>query len=259
MTLVLTALLFAVLVWWAGTAVVLVLQHRLQGPDSLLVGSVLAGVSAASLMVLAAMSDQIHAVAHFMSFVAGVVLWGCVELSYFLGLITGTHNKPCPAGLNNWQRFCAAVSTSIWHELSVICIGVALFVLLHGTSNPTGLNAFLVLWFMRWSAKLNLFFGVPHFATNWFPSRMSHLGSYIRRSPVSVFYVVSMIGASAALVFLLLAAGSAEGSSSLAFGLPAALLLLAIAEHGCMALPVSDSRLWNRVFDPSATSRRAAS
>jgi len=191
MTLVLGAIVFVLLVWWAGTALVLVLQHRLPEPDSPLVGLSVLGVSVAAFATLASVSNQTHIAAHFIGFLVGVILWGCLELSYYLGLITGTHSRPCPQGLDTWQRFRAALSTSIWHELTVVFTGALLVIVLSGAANPTGLHAFLVLWLMRWSAKLNLFFGVPHFATHWFPERLSYLGSYIRQAPVTAFFGVS--------------------------------------------------------------------
>ncbi len=254
MTLVLGAVLFVLIVWWAGTALVLVLQHRLPDPQSPLVHLTVVGISVAALAGLVSASGQTHMPAHYLSFVAGVALWGCLELSYYLGLITGIHSRPCPHGVGTWQRFRVALGASIWHELTVLLTGIVLVALLWKTANPTGLYAFMVLWLMRWSAKLNLFFGVPHFATHWFPERLSYLASYIRRAPVTLFFGFSILVSGCALVLLLLATRDTQGSAALAFGLPAVLLFLAIVEHAFMALPIADSRLWNRVFNTSTTS-----
>ncbi len=259
MTSVLAALLFVVLIWWAGTAVVLILQHRIRQPNSLMVRMALAVAALIAVVTLAQSSGVTHGAAHFVAFVAGVALWGCLELSYYLGLITGTHTRPCPQGLDTTQRFRTALSASIWHELTVVATGLGITALLWGSANPTGLYAFLVLWLMRWSAKLNLFLGVPHFATHWFPERMAYLASYIRNAPITPFFILSLTLASLALAALLVTAMRTEGASALAYGLPASLLILAVIEHLFMALPIADSRLWSRVFDTSSPARRATS
>ena len=255
----LAALLFAVALWWLGTGVVLYLQQRLEpgeapGGTS---GAALAIGAAASLALVALLWSGARdgAVPSFAAFSAAIVLWGTLELSHYLGLVTGTHERRCPAGARGWQRFRLALGTSIWHELSVLGAGLMLTALLWSANNPAGLYTFLVLWLMRWSAKLNLFFGVPNFSTEWFPARLSHLASYVRHAPVSVLYPVSLTLAALAVVQLVALALDNGERHALVHALPAALLLLAVIEHAFMALPIADTRLWNRVFglrDPLA-------
>jgi len=252
----LASLLFVLLVWWAGTAVVLVLQHRLH-PDASATRWLLPCVAIASVIVLLVSSTHTPVAARIGAFVAAIALWGCIELSYYLGLLSGTHTRPCPASLTGWKRFRTALATSIWHELAALGTGVVLTMALWDSVNPTGLYAFLVLWLMRWSAKLNLFLGVPYFETGWFPKRLAHLPSYMIRQPVTQFYFLSVGVASLFAVGLLISASRATGSEALIYSLPAVLLLLAVAEHLFMALPIADTRLWQRVFDTTRERRGA--
>lgn len=255
MTSFLLALAFAVALWWLGTGVVLALQQRLRpnasGTDEppahgVALGVAFGALGGASALVWAA--GQSGVVASLTGFTAALVLWGALELSHYLGFVTGVHRRVCPPGARGWYRFRLALGTSIWHELSVAATGLALLAFLHDAPNPAGLHAFLVLWLMRWSAKLNLFLGVPNFSTEWFPTRLSHLASYVRRAPVSALFPVSLTLASLVTVALAYHAHQASGTRALAHALPAALLALAVLEHVLMALPIADTRLWNRLF-----------
>ena len=248
----LLALLFAVALWWLGTGVVLYLQQRLRPanePGGITAVALGIGACAALAVVLLLWSGaRGGAAASVTGFAAAIALWGALELSHYLGLVTGTHERVCPAGARGWQRFRLALGTSIWHELSVLGAGLMLVALLWQAPNPAGLYTFLVLWLMRWSAKLNLFLGVPNFSTEWFPARLAHLASYIRRAPVSNLFPVSLGVATLAAIALAHRALETTDSHALVHALPAALLLLAVVEHVLMALPVADTRLWNRVF-----------
>jgi len=130
----------------------------------------------------------------------------------------------------------------------VLLVGGIVMSLLLSAENPVALYTFLVLWLMRWSAKLNLFFGVPNFNTDWFPKRLAYAHSYIRRAPVTLFFPLSMVSASLIAVNLISAAMENDYNQALVTILPGVLLCLAILEHLFMALPIADSELWNRIF-----------
>jgi len=239
--------LYVLLVWWLGTGIVLWLQHRLT-PGSRPAAVTLIVLAVLSLVALAISGATLGTAASLAGFTAAIFLWGSLELSHNLGLVTGVHADHCPADARGWHRFRLALGTSIWHELSVLGTGIAVSVLLIEAVNPTGALSFTVLWLMRWSAKLNLFLGVPNFSTEWFPSRLRHLASYVRRAPVSLFYPLALTLATLVLVAMLHRAGDAVGGEWLVYGLPAVLLMLAILEHAFLAIPLPDQELWNRWF-----------
>lgn len=250
----LLSLLFVIAVWWAGTGIVLYLQQRLD-PRGRALPAVLTGALVLCVAFLWHTAQRPSPLGIAIAFVSAVAIWGVLELSYFLGLVTGTHRRHCPAGCTPWQRFKLALGTSLYHELSVVLIGTALVVSLWQASNPVALYTFVVLWLMRWSAKLNLFLGVPNFNSEWFPERLTYLTSYMHRSPVSALYPVSILLASLVCLSLLYQALIATDHLSLIYGLPAFLLMLAVLEHVFMALPIEDNALWNRLFNrPSGQS-----
>lgn len=258
---VLLALLCALGCWWLGTGVVLWLQRRLdtaatRGTRTASQAAItrapiiatLGLVGTVAVVALVATSASLDRAASIGGFAAAICLWGAFELGWALGLIGGTHAEPCPEGVRGWSRFRLALGTSLWLEIAVLGTGVAASVLLLEASNPTGALTFIVLWLMRWSAKLNLFLGVPNFSTEWFPARHAHLASYIRRAPVSAFYPVALAAASLVAALLLHRAVQAEGDAALVYALPAVLLVLAVLEHVFLALPIADLELWNRWF-----------
>lgn len=240
-------IIIAIGVWWIGTGVVLYLQQQLRSTRLRLIVS----LSVLSLLALSSITLTSSGFAHWQSyagFISAVVLWGCLELSYYTGLITGTHKQTCPDRCSTWKRFRLALSASIWHETSVLIIGSLVVLLLFDAENPVGLYTFMVLWMMRWSAKLNLFFGVPNFNTDWFPKNMAYAHSYIRRAPVTAFFPVSILLACLVAFLWLSDSLAVDSPRALSTTLPAILLLLAILEHAFMVLPIADSALWNRIF-----------
>jgi len=240
-------LLSVIAIWWIGTGVVLYLQQRLTS-TRLVLASTLLCVSLLTLIILKIVAHDVSSWNSYAGFVAAVVLWGCIELSYYSGLVSGVHQRECPPHCSTYRRFQLALGASIWHEISVLFAGLIVVTLHWSEPNPTGLYTFLVLWMMRWSAKLNLFFGVPNFNTDWFPARLAYAHSYIRRAPVSVFYVVCVSIACVVAWKLLSLSLQQPSPLSLTSGLPGVLLMLAILEHFFMALPIADAKLWNRIF-----------
>ena len=243
----LTPILVVIAVWWIGTGLVLFLQQSIVRVKTPLIVSLVV-VSLLSLAALVISGSGTQPWQSYMGFVAAICLWGCIELSYYSGLIGGVHKRACPDGCETGKRFRLALGASIWHEVSVLFAGGVVMTLLIQADNSAGLYSFLVLWLMRWSAKLNLFFGVPNFNTDWFPKRLAYAHSYIRRAPVTLFFPVSMMLASLVAMRLITIALETPPQQALMHILPGVLLLLAILEHLFMALPIADSELWNRIF-----------
>lgn len=271
------ALACAFVAWWLGTGVVLWLQRRLDrtvddvhpdvgdagatagddGPEAATarpayrrapIGAALGLAATVATVVLLGTSTTLTAGASLAGFAAAIALWGTFELAWALGFLTGTHRRACPDGARGWSRFRLALGTSVHHEIAVLATGAGASVLLLHAANPTGALSFVVLWLMRWSAKLNLFLGVPNFSTEWFPARHAHLASYVRRSRPSAFFPVALVAASIVAALLYRLALEADGDAALVYALPGTLLALAVLEHLFLALPVADLELWNRWF-----------
>ena len=104
----------------------------------------------------------------------------------------------------------------------------------------------MVLWFMRTSAKLNLYFGVRNLSEEFLPAHLNYMASYFRRLPMNVFFPVSVLGAFVVLVWMAMRAVHPGTSSTEVVGLVlvSTMLTLAILEHFLLVLPLPSTALW---------------
>ena len=150
---------YTVLLWWLSTGVILHLvglprwTHRW----TMLGTTVLLGVA---LVGLYATRDDTRVSGAYLAFTCTLVVWAWQEVAFLLGYVTGPRRSSCPPGSIGWRRAGYALQTLLHHELALIGLGLAVFALTWGGSNPTGLASFLIFWVMRQSAKLNIYFGV---------------------------------------------------------------------------------------------------
>jgi putative photosynthetic complex assembly protein 2 len=188
----------------------------------------------------------------YAGFTAGVVIWGWMEMSYFMGFVTGPRKTPCPEDCRGWQRFRLALSTSIYHELIIVAAAALMVWLTWGAVNAVGTWTFVILWLMRWSAKLNLFLGVPNLNEDWLPERIRFLTTYLAKRPMNLLFPVSVSVATVIMCLLVDTAVElpAGGFAGVALILAATLLALAILEHWFLVLPLADGALWRWALEP---------
>ncbi len=200
------AALVAVFSWWLGTGVILWLVRRARPTFGR--SNLWLTVLALGSLVLAWLSLHTVGTAHAsLGFVAAMVLWA-------------------------------------WHEVALMVNFALLVVLQQGQPNHTALCTFAVLWCMRFSAKINLFVGVPQIGTQFLPPHLVYLGSYFRSQTPSWFFYVSVAAASTALAWLVWQAQTAAVNVTPGWTLLATLLALAIVEHVLMVLAAPVQRLW---------------
>ena len=238
-------LLCTLLLWWGSTALLLYLATR----SSLVARSMvlMSALCVAAWAGLLAVAHTTTVAAAWCSFSCGLLIWGWIELSYLTGVLTGPGSAqvPCPPGLRGWRRFGAAIRTSLWHELAVLGTGVVLLWATWGAPNRVGVDAYLVLWIMRWSAKLNLFLGVPNLNAEFFPKHLRFLETWIARRPMNGLFPISVTGATVVLAFVVQAALTAETDfARVGEVCVATLLALAVLEHWFLVLPLNDAALW---------------
>ncbi|NCA68486.1 MAG: DUF3623 domain-containing protein [Sphingobacteriia bacterium] len=235
---------FALGLWWFSTGLVLYLDNL---PGRTFRWTLLGGAIALALaiFVLVVSSPSTSAVAAYVSFTAGVVVWGVLEMSYFTGLVTGPRKTACPSGCTGWRRFGLAVMTSLYHEIAVLMSVAFLVVIAWGEPNQVGTWAFVVLWLMRWSAKLNLFLGVPNL-NDWLPEHLAYLKTYMPKRSMNLLFPVSVTLSTLAAALLVFRTLDPEltGSAVVALILVATLLSLGILEHWFLVLPLHDEALW---------------
>ncbi len=239
------AVVFAIFIWWFSTGLVLLLNRLSRGAIvlSLLISSLL-GLLA--LTALAHTAQQTTVAGAYCAFTSALLVWGWHELSFLTGWITGPRTTALPPGLSEGQRFVQSVRAILWHELGIVMAGAAIVALTWGAPNQVGTGTFIVLWVMRTSAKLNLYFGVRNLSEQFLPKHLAYMESFFRRRPVNLLFPVSVTGASIALAWLVLAARSPGTPDAVAVGaaLVGTLLALAIVEHWLLVLPLDTTALW---------------
>jgi len=100
---------------------------------------------------------------------------------------------------------------------------------------------------MRTSAKLNPFLGVRNTGEEFLPPHLAYLASFFRRRPMNWLMPFS-IAIPAAIAGALIAPAFAAGASAFDVAgrlLAGSLLILAIAEHAFLVLPLPATALWN--------------
>lgn len=237
-------LLFALFAWWFSTGAIL-WMNRARGAESWALLAMTA-VGAASLACIGETARDGSATAAYLAFVATLGIWGWQELAFLTGAVTGPRTDPCPADAKGWRRFVLATSTIIYHELALAFGGALILAVTWNQPNQTAGIAYGVLFVMRISAKLNLFFGVPNFSDDFMPARLAHLRSYFRRRAFTAAFPVSLaIGAALCVACARLAlAAEPGGAQQIGATLGFALAALALVEHLFMVAPVRDTLLW---------------
>jgi putative photosynthetic complex assembly protein 2 len=200
----------------------------------------------AALYGLVATRDDTGVGGAYLAFTCAVAVWGWQEIGFLLGYVTGPRRDPCPAGAVGWRRVYYAMQTILHHEMATAGLAVALVVCVGSGANRTGVWAYLVLWTMRQSAKLNLFLGVRNLGEKLLPDHLRYFETYFARKSMNALFPLSLT-ASAAVAFVTwqqaLAAEPGSGAAA-GYALVGTLLALAIVEHLFMVLPLPSDALW---------------
>ncbi len=238
------AALSALFLWWFSTGAILWVVRKADGdgPDGHVWASLL------SLPVLFAgvvgVNMSLHletAAGAYVGFVAALAIWGWIEQAFLSGLITGPVKVPLPQFSTPWERFIRALGTIAYHEALLVTALVILWAVSSGVENQIAVWTFGVLFFARVSAKLNLFFGVPHINTEFIPKPLAHLPSYFRERRMNWVFPVSVTALTFAVACWL---ERLFATDSVGFALLAAITALALLEHWLMVLPLPDAKLW---------------
>lgn len=243
--------LFALVAWWFGTGAILWLVRRPARSFGLrmLIVSLLA---LGSLWTAHRSMQGAGAASAYLAFASVIVMWSWHELAFLSGWITGARKVPLTPGVQGWTRFRQSLDAVLHHELALLANFGVLWWLQSGQPNHVAICTFALLWCMRLSAKLNLFFGVPEVGEQYLPRHLAYLGSYFRRGRVSAFFYASIGVATASWLWLLGEAHLGLVTVNTGWVLLSALLGLAIIEHLLMMFPLPMQRLWGWAMRPKA-------
>ncbi|EHQ52643.1 MULTISPECIES: putative photosynthetic complex assembly protein PuhE [Ectothiorhodospira] len=239
-------ILYVVFLWWFSTGAIIYLdglpRHTYRWS---MLGATLLG--AAALYGLAITSQDVSVAGAYIAFTCAILIWGWVEMSFLMGLITGSRRTRCPDNARGWRRFLYATQAIIYHELALLISAVAILWVTWGGANQMGLYTFLILWIMRTSTKLNVFLGVRNLNEEWLPDHLRYLESYFRKRPMNLLFPLTVTASTVVAVFLVQMALSPEVSAHQAIMATflAILMILAILEHWFLVLPLPSQALWN--------------
>ena len=236
----------AIALWWASTGVIIYLDGL---PTSTFRWSMLGGslLALAAVWGLVASSTQSTPAGAYVAFTCGLIAWGWQTMSFYMGYITGPRKTPCPPGLTGIQRFLAAASTNVTHEVAIVAGALLIATLTSDAPNQLGLWTYLVLWWMHLSGKLNVYFGVPNLSEEFIPEHLGYLRSYMRKRPMNLLFPISVTVSTVITAWLAVVAASHPSGSFEAIGatLLATLMALAVLEHWLLVLPLPAMALWN--------------
>ncbi|MEL6451835.1 MAG: putative photosynthetic complex assembly protein PuhE [Pseudomonadota bacterium] len=181
----------------------------------------------------------------YVAFLSALALWGWIELAFLTGIITGPNAMALPPNTPEWERFIRAWGTLAYHEMLLAATLIGLGLALWQAPNPFAFYTFAVLFAARISAKLNLFFGVPHINVDFLPTALQHLPSHFRVAAMNWLFPLSVTALTFAAACWLERLYAAETAGHITgFALLTALTALAALEHWVMVLPIPDERLW---------------
>jgi putative photosynthetic complex assembly protein 2 len=178
-------------VWWFATGIILFL-------DGLPPASFRWSMSAATLLLAAALyvlhtsSSDVSVRGAYTAFSCAIVVWGWLEMSFLMGLLTGPRRHACLERCSGWSHFVHAVQAIIYNELATLAGAATVTYCTWNAQNKIALWTYLILWSMRLSAKLNLFFGVPNLGENFLPAHLQYLRSFFRKRPMNFLFPISV-------------------------------------------------------------------
>ena len=186
----------------------------------------------------------------YLALVSSLVVWAWHELSFLQGVVTGPWKTVCPPDATGWRRFKLATLAVIHHELALAATGALLVGLTWGAKNQVATSTYVVLWAMRLSAKLNLFFGVRNLSEDFIPLHLRYLRTFFRRAAMNPLLPLSIVAGFAATMWLGRQALDPTVSQATQLGrtIVVAMLALGVLEHVFLALPLGDGVLWRWII-----------
>ena len=238
--------LFALFVWWFSTGAIIFLNFL---PPRTFRWSLAAatGVLACAVYGLAVSAADTSLAGTYIAFTSTLLIWGWLEITFYMGAITGPRKVTCAAGCHGVRHFGHALMASLWHELAIVAAGLVVAAIAYKAPNDVALMTFLTLWWMHESARLNVFLGVPNRAEHILPPHLAYLKSFFRHRSMNLLFPVSITLSTATLALMIQAASVLPADAPAAHGLVlvSALMCLAILEHWFLVIPLDASKLWN--------------
>ncbi len=237
------ACIFAVFCWWLGTGAILWLVRLPVSTFrwSMFFLSFLLGLS----LWTTSISMRSHSVLNaYIGFVSVIAMWSWHEMAFLTGWLAGPRRVALEPGLNLNRRFGQSVMALLYHEVALLFNFGVLLAMQQGQPNHVALCTYALLWCMRLSAKLNLFFGVPQVGAQYLPAHLRYIGSYFKSGGISPFFFFTMALSCVVWSWMVWELHTGAVTISTGWVLLSALLGLAIIEHVLMVFALPLQRLW---------------
>jgi putative photosynthetic complex assembly protein 2 len=248
--------LHGLLIWWFSTGLILFLDGL---PKRTFRWSMMAATSVLGVAVygLVTSSSDTTATGAYTAFTCGVLIWGWLEMSFYMGYVTGPRTHHCHHGCSGWKHFGHAIQASLYHELAVLGLAALVAAITWHSPNQFGLWTFVVLWWMHQSARLNVFLGVSNLNAEFLPEHLGYLRSFFRSRPMNHLFPFSVTLSTIAAVLLAqqAMANAADPFRVTGYILVTTMMILAILEHWFLVVPISAARVWNTLWNWSLGSR----
>ena len=236
---------FAIFLWWLSTTLLLALTRKNTKNNNISTMILLTAILVLGFFVLIYSSKKTDVSSAYLGFVSVLMLRAWQEGAFLVGWITGNRKSVCPKDIGGFQRAWLAFQTISHHELTLVILGGAIWLLTLDAPNDIAFKVFLILWIMRLSSKLNVFLGVRNFYEEFLPTNISYLTTYFKRKSFNLLFPFVILFAVAADMLFWYNAGAAVNSYERATSaLLAAILGLGIIEHIFMMLPFQLDRIW---------------
>lgn len=229
--------------WWFSTGLILYLDRLPQRTFrfSMTGGTLLAGLA---LYALPLVSADRSAAGAYGGFAIGLVLWGWLELGFYMGFMVGPRREAAAEPVTGLRRLRHAIEVMLFHELAAVAVMAGLAAISWDSPNKLALWTVLILWGMQLSAKLNVFLGVPNLNEDFLPAHLAFLRHYMTRKPMNLFFPLSLTGSVVLATWLVSAAAAADTPESIGLTMLASLVVLAVVEHWFLVLPLPAEALW---------------
>ena len=236
----------AVLVWWLGTIILLAVTRKLsifKIKGIMFVSAILMQLGFFGLYYFSHYS--VGSYAAYGAFLSTILIWVWLESSFLVGWVTGPRKVPCSPNLRGFERANQAFRAVLHHEIHIAVLALGIFLVTKDTENYVGLYAFLILWGMRTSSKLNLFFGVRNLYINFLPDKIAYLSTYFRqKSCNALFPFLFALAFTINVLFWNNALMSFGTSQHVGNILLASLMTLGVLEHILMVVPFNCNGIW---------------
>ncbi len=238
-----------VVVWWAGTGVVMLTGRLERRSVRLWVAALCTLMAAGALWVIAGLPVQPTTWSVGVELLCALTVWGWVETTLYTGVLTGPPGPGLPEEASEWTRFVHAFQANLHHELAIAVAVLATW----AASRAAGGSAFapgavLALALMHESARLNVLLGVRNLNADLLPGHLAHFRVYFRERTMNWFFPVALGAHAVGAVWLgvLSATAASAGLPAMATGwaLLAGLVALGFLEHLALMLPFRPEMLW---------------